>query len=106
MKSLDLYQKIILLTGTFFLLIILVAIFHENGILTIYEFENELAQLRADNENLKKENHKIRYGIEALKSDPFAIEILAREKLNMVRSGEIVYKLVPQEKLALNPTGK
>lgn len=106
MKSLDLYQKIILLTGTFFLLIILVAIFHENGILTIYEFENELAQLRADNENLKKENHKIRYEIDALKSDPFAIEILAREKLNMVRPGEIVYKLVPQEKLTLNPTEK
>ena len=45
MKNLDLYQQIIFLTGMFFLLIIVVAVFHEDGILTIHEFENELIQI-------------------------------------------------------------
>ena len=106
MKNLSLYQQIILLTVTFFLLIIIVAIFREDGILTIHEFENELIQFEANNENLKKENQKLRYEIDALKSDPFAVEILAREKLNMVRPGETIYQLVPHEKSFFLPTEK
>ena len=106
MKNLNLYQRIILLTVTFFLLIIIVAVFHEDGILTIHEFENELIQFRASNESLKKENQKLRYEIDALKSDPFAVEILAREKLNMVRPGETKYQLVPQGKSIFLSTDK
>ena len=98
MKNLSLYQQTILLTLVFFLLVIVVAIFHEEGILTIHKFENELVEFEASNKTLKKENQKLRFEIEALKSDPLAVEILAREKLNMVRPGETVYQLVPQEK--------
>ena len=106
MKNLNLYQRIILLAVTFFLLMIIVAVFHENGVLTTHEFENELVQFKANNESLKKENQKLRYEIDALKSDPFEVEILAREKLNMVRSNETVYQLVPQEKSIFLPSRK
>ena len=106
MKNLNRYQQIILLTVMFFLLLVIVAVFHEDGILTIYEFENKQAQFKESNEILKKKNQVLRYEIDALKSDPFAIEILAREKLNMVRSGETVYQLVPQEKSIFLPTEK
>ena len=95
MKNLNLYQQIILLTVTFFVLILTVAVFHEDGILTIYKFENKLAQFKTDNENLKKQNLNLRHEIDLLKSDPFAIETLAREKLSMVRPGETIYQLVP-----------
>ena len=77
---------------------IIVAIFHEEGILTVHEFENKLIDFEASNETLKKKNQKLRFEIEALKSDPLSIEILAREKLNMVRPGETVYQLIPLEK--------
>lgn len=97
MKNLNLYQQIILLTVTFFVLILTVAVFHEDGILTIYKFENKLAQFKTDNENLKKQNLNLRHEIDLLKSDPFAIETLAREKLNMVHPGETIYQLVPQD---------
>ena len=104
MKSLNLYQQIILLTVMFFLLVVIVAVFHEDGILTIHEFENELVEFEASNETLKNKNERLRLEIKALKSEPLAVEILAREKLNMVRPGEIVYQLVPQEKsLFLQP---
>jgi len=96
MKNLSLYQQVILLTLTFFLLVITVAIFHKGGILTVHEFENELNKFEASNETLKKENEKLRFEIKALKTDPLAIETLAREKLGMVHSGETIYQLVPQ----------
>ena len=98
MKNLSLYQQIILLTLTFFVLAIIMAIFHEEGILTVLDFENELIEFEASNESLKQKNQKLRLEVKALKSDPLSIEILAREKLNMVRPGETVYQLVPLEK--------
>ena len=97
MKNLSLYQQIILLTLTFFVLAIIVAIFHEEGILTVHEFENELIEFEVSNKTLKQKILKLRFEVEALKSDPLSIEILAREKLNMVRTGETVYQFVPLE---------
>ena len=67
MKNLSLYQQIILLTLTFFVLAIIVAIFHEEGILTVHEFENELIDFEASNETLKQENQKLRFEVEASK---------------------------------------
>ena len=104
MKNLSLYQRIILLTLTFFILVIIVAVFHEDGILTVYDFENELIEFEAINENLKQRNQKLRFEIDALKSDPLSIEILAREKLNMVGPDETVYQIVPLEKNTFSQT--
>jgi len=98
MKNPSLYQQIVLLTLAFFVLVIIVAIFHENGILTVHKFERELNEFEASNETLKQKNQKLRFEIETLKSDPLSVEILAREKLNMVRPGETVYQIVPLEK--------
>jgi len=104
MKKLNLYQKSILLSVTFCLLVILVAVFHENGILIVNNFDHELVKFKARNDMLEKKNRLLRSEIDALKSDPFAVEILAREKLNLVRPGETVYQLVPQKKI-LPPLG-
>jgi len=106
MKKLSLYQRIILLTLAFFVLVVVVAIFHENGILTVYEFKRELIEFDVSNETLKQKNQKLRFEIDALKSDPSSIEILAREKLNMVRPGETVYQIVPLENNLFLPTDK
>ena len=106
MKKLSLYQRIILLTLAFFVLVVVVAIFHENGILTVYEFERELIEFDVSNETLRQQNQKLRFEIDALKSDPSSIEILAREKLNMVRPDETVYQIVPLENNLFLPTDK
>jgi len=104
MKNLSHYQRVIFLTLAFFALVIIVAIFHENGILTVHKLERELNEFESNNKNLNQKNEKIRFEIERLKSDPSSIEILAREKLNMVRPGETVYQIVPLEKnLSLPP---
>jgi len=103
MKNLNLYQQIILLTLAFFVLVFFMAIFHENGILKIHNFEKKMIEFNVNNITLKKTNQKLRFEIEALKSDPLSIEVLAREKLNMVRPGETVYQIVPLEKIFTSP---
>ncbi len=96
MKQLSLTQRIFFLSLTFFLLMIVVAVFHEDGILTVFEFEKELGQLKEQNASLARENQALREEIQALKTDPLAIEKIAREKLNLVKPGDTVYQIVRQ----------
>ena len=73
------------------------AVFHENGILNAYRFELEQVKIKKANDGLKKQNELLRQEIIALKSDPYAIEKIAREKLNLVKSGDKVYRIVSNQ---------
>mgnify|MGYP001565647130 FL=1 len=98
------YQKIFLLSLGFFLLLLLMAVFHENGILNAYQLEQEQHKIISENENLRTKNEKLRMEIKGLKSDPYEIEKIAREKLHLVKSGDQVYHIVqPQKPLPLTP---
>ncbi len=88
------YQKIILLSLGFFLLLAMMAVFHENGILNAYRLEQEQLKMKNENESLRAKNGKIRLEITALKSDPYEIEKIAREKLNLIKPGDQVYHIV------------
>ena len=48
------YQKIILLSIGFFVLLMVMAVFHENGILNAYRFEQEQVKIKEENEELLK----------------------------------------------------
>ena len=88
------YQKIILLSLGFFILLMVMAVFHENGILNAYRFEQEQVKIKEENEELRLHNNLLRQNILALKSDPYAIEKIAREKLNLAKPGDQVYRIV------------
>jgi cell division protein FtsB len=88
------YQKIILLSLGFFMLLIIMAVFHENGILNAYRFEQEQVKIKKANGGLKKQNELLRQEITALKSDSYSIEKIAREKLNLAKLGDKVYRIV------------
>ena len=88
------YQKIILLSLGFFVLLMVMAVFHENGILNAYRFEQEQVKIKKENEELRLHNDLLRQNILALKSDPYAIEKVAREKLNLAKPGDQVYRIV------------
>ena len=90
-------QRIFTMIFSFFFVMILVAIFHKDGILTVNEFKEEQNKLRENNESLARENKQLAQEIHELKTDPFAIEKIAREKLNLVRPGETVYQLVREK---------
>ncbi len=98
------YQKIFLLSLGFFLLLLLMAVFHENGILNAYQLEQEQHKIKSENDNLRTKNEKLRMDIEGLKSDPYEIEKIAREKLHLVKPGDQVYHIVQRHKpLPLSP---
>jgi cell division protein FtsL len=88
------YQKIFLLSLGFFLLLLLMAVFHENGILNAYQLGQEQHKIKTENENLRTKNAKLRVEIKGLKSDPYEIEKIAREKLHLVKPGDQVYHIV------------
>ena len=92
------YHKIFLLSLSFFLLLVLMAIFHENGILNAYQLEQDQFEIKQENENLRNKNEKLRLEIAGLKSDPYEIEKIAREKLNLIKPGDQVYHIVPTQK--------
>jgi cell division protein FtsB len=88
------YQKTILLSLGFFMLLIVMAVFHENGILNAYRFEQEQVEMKEANGGLKQENDLLRQEIVALKSEPYEIEKIAREKLNLAKTGDLIYRIV------------
>ena len=67
------YQKIVLLSLGFFMLLMIMAVFHENGILNAYRFEHEQVKMKKENEDLRRQNNLLRKNIRALKSNPYAI---------------------------------
>ena len=87
-------QKIILLSLGFFMLLMIMAVFHENGILNAYRFEQEQVKMKEENEGLRRQNDLLKKEIISLKSDPYAIEKIAREKLNLAKAGDQVYRIV------------
>ena len=88
----------------FFFVMVMVAVFHKDGILTVNEFKDEQRKLKEANVALSQENRRIATEIEELKSDPFAIEKVAREKLNLVKPGETGYQLVREKNESLHPS--
>ncbi len=98
MKKPNKAQTTFYLSLFMFLLVLVVATFGDKGVVTVYKFKSELNQLKSLNKNLTTENLKLKNEIAALKSDPFAVEKVAREKLNLVKAGEVIYQFVPSSK--------
>jgi cell division protein FtsB len=68
-------------------------IFGHNGYLALRRQQKELQTLERQIEQLKFENEQLDRQIKALKSDPAAIERLAREQMHLVKPGERIYTL-------------
>ena len=60
--------------------------------------EQDQFEIKQENENLRHKNEKLRLEIAGLKSDPYEIEKIAREKLNLIKPGDQVYHIVPTQK--------
>lgn len=87
-------QKTLALGLVLIVAMALAALFSEKGFMNVYDFTEELEYLKKSNSVLTEENERIQKEIVALKSDPYAVEVLARDKLNLVKPGETVYQIV------------
>ncbi len=90
-------QKTLILGLSLSIMMLVVAVFSKDGFVTVHEFESELQSLVRLNQNIAQENKKLQEEIHGLKTDGYEVESIAREKLNLVKPGEVVYQIVPEE---------
>lgn len=69
------------------------AVFGANGFLVFQQKRVESQKLAREIKTLQQDNARSQQEIQALKSDPQAIEKEARERLHYAREGEMIYKL-------------
>ena len=74
------------------LLLALVTIVGERGALHLWRLRGEKNQLDEQNYRLQKTNEELRQRIARIRNDNHYLEKLAREELNLVRPGEVVYR--------------
>ena len=78
--------------GTLISLLTLVTIVGERGALHLWRLHGEKSNLDEQNYLLQKENEALRLRISRLRNDDAYLEKLAREELNLVRPGEVIYR--------------
>lgn len=59
---------------------------HKNAV-----YQDQIEQLRVKNEQLKEEMHR-------LKEDPVYLEKVGREKMGLIKKGEVIFQVETEEK--------
>ena len=90
----------IYLFGSLIILLMLVTVFGERGVLHLWRLYGEENRLDEQNYRLQKANAALRRRIYRIRNDDAYLEKLAREELNLVRPGDIVYRFPTPEKHA------
>jgi cell division protein FtsB len=80
------------------ILLSLYTILGERGAIHLWRLRGEKEKLDAQNYQLHKENEALRQRITRLRSDDFYLETIAREELNLVRPGEVIYRFPPSQR--------
>src|SRR5690242_680811 len=68
-------------------------IFGQHGYLALRRERRDFEALRQQIQMLQKENQLLQSQIKSLKTDPKAIEKMAREQMGLARPGEIIFTL-------------
>jgi cell division protein FtsB len=69
----------------------------ERGALHLWRLRGEKNRLDEQNFRMQKENEVLRERVYRLRNDNAFLEKLAREELNLVRPGEVVYRFPNRE---------
>lgn len=88
------------LLGLGFLALAVHTLFGEHGYLALRRQQQELQRLEKEIKRLEEENRHLVEEIQSLKTDPRAVERVAREELKMARPGEKVIILPPEKSSA------
>ncbi len=84
------------LLGLLLLVMFVHDIFGTHGFLAMRRTQSEIKKVKADLDQLSKENAVLEQETKDLKSDPRLIEKIARDDLGLARPGEIIIR-IPQE---------
>jgi cell division protein FtsB len=89
--------------GRRFIMIVLLVmgfliLFGKKGLIDNYKMQQMVKELSTTNEQMLKENNKLKQEILLLRKDPKYIERLARDELGMVKKGDIIYRMSDETK--------
>ena len=79
-----------------FALLLLQDVFGTHGVLAMRESQKQAEEIRKDIKRLDDENKRMQDRVKALKSDPAAIEKIAREEMRLSREGEVIFQTQPK----------
>jgi cell division protein FtsB len=68
-------------------------IFGTHGFIAMRRTQKEIEQIREEIGRINNENKSLADQVNSLKTDPKAIERVAREEMGLARPGELIYKL-------------
>ena len=71
-------------------------VFGTHGVLAMRRAQKEAARVQQEIDRVNNENHQFQDKVKALKSDPQAIERIAREEMGLARPGEYIFKIPPK----------
>ena len=81
--------------GAALLLLAIHDVLGPHGFLAMRRTQKEMEQLRGEVQRLNSENGEMGDEVKSLKTDPQAIERIAREEMGLARPGEMIFKLPP-----------
>ena len=87
------YRSLLILLGIALFVLAGNAILGKGGLQALLEVRREHQGLDREIERLEEENRQLETEIQGLRSDPAAIEKLAREQMRMAKPGEIIFTL-------------
>ena len=79
--------------GLFVLALVVHDIFGTHGFLAMHKTQVEIRKVRKDIDRLNSENIQLSDQVKALKTDPHAIERIAREELQRAKPGEVIIRV-------------
>jgi cell division protein FtsB len=78
--------------GLFLLALVVHDIFGTHGFIAMRRTQLEIQRVRKDIDKLNSENMQLSDQVKALKTDPHAIERIAREELQRAKQGEVIIR--------------
>ncbi len=81
-----------------YLVCAVILVFFIPGFIKIQELKSKNKLLTTKITEVKKENLSLRKEVEKLKNDSVYLEGVARDKMGVVKKGEVVYRIVGEDK--------
>lgn len=77
-------------------LLMLQDVFGTHGVLAMRRSEQEARDVRRQIDEINEENRQLEQRVKELKTDPEAIERIAREEMGLARPGEYIFRVEPK----------
>ena len=77
-------------------LLLMQDVFGAHGLIAMRRSMREAAQVQREIDLMNEENRQMEERVKSLKSDPAAVERIAREEMGLARPGEYIFKIQPR----------